>query len=302
MANKEKTENLLSKKHKWILLVLGFIIVILGISALWLYTGQTTNAKKAVFKKLPLPLAKVGTEIIFSNEFFSRLTVASLIYKQEKLPATTLEQDLLDQLIKLKKLEVLAKQNSLTVTNDEVEDSYKAFLSQSGLKSEEELESELKAQYQISIATFKDEVLKQKLIQDKLSLWFNGQERLNQDSFILAREVLAKLEKGENFEELAKKYTQDYGSKDFAGDGGFVKYESLLPEFRQAVKELSINERKLVISRYGLHIVQLNAVEESAESEENKSYNLQQIFIKPGDFGKWLDNETQAISEMKFLQ
>lgn len=302
MANKEKTEAVTKKNKKWIFITLGVILLIVAGASFWLYTGETTNAKRTVFKTLPLPLAKVGTEMIYSNDFFSRLTVASLIYNREKLPTTSLEQDLLNQLINLKKIEVLAKQNHVSVTNQEIEDSYQAFLSQSGLKSEDDLESKLKDQYHLSIGSFKEEVLKQKLIQDKLNLWFNGQERLNQESFILAREVLAKLENGENFEEVAKKYTQDYGSKDFAGDGGFVPYQSLLPEFREAVKELSINQRKLVISRYGLHIVQLNAVEESPESEENKSYNLQQIFIKPGDFGKWLESESQAISTIKFLQ
>lgn len=302
MSNKEKTE-IFSKKHKkWIFIVLGIILLGLATGSFWLYTGQTTNAKKAVFKQLPLPLAKVGTEIIFSNDFFSRLQVASAIYGQEQLPTANLEQDLLNQVIRLKKIEVLAKQNQVSVSNSEIEDSYQAFLSQSGLKSKEDLESKLTDEYQISIDTFKEEVLKQKLIQDKLNLWFNGQERLNQQSFILAREVLSKLENGENFEEVAKKYTQDYGSKDFAGDSGFVQYQNLLPEFREAVKELSINDRKLVISRYGLHIVQLNAVEESPESEENKSYNLQQIFIKPGDFAKWLESESQSISTIKFLQ
>jgi peptidyl-prolyl cis-trans isomerase C len=80
------------------------------------------------------------------------------------------------------------------------------------------------------------------------------------DSEAKAKEVIAQLEKGAKFEDLAKKYGDP---KDAAtangGDLGFFKKGDMLPEFSTAAFKLKPNEytHTPVHTRYGWHVIQV---------------------------------------------
>jgi peptidyl-prolyl cis-trans isomerase D len=73
-----------------------------------------------------------------------------------------------------------------------------------------------------------------------------------------AEDVLAQAKKGANFEELAKKYSEDPGSKTKNGDLGWLVQGQTVPEFEKAAFSMSKGEvSDLVKTQYGFHIIKV---------------------------------------------
>jgi peptidyl-prolyl cis-trans isomerase D len=74
-----------------------------------------------------------------------------------------------------------------------------------------------------------------------------------------AEDVLKQLQSGGNFAELAKKYSDDPGSKDNGGELGPSQRGRMVPEFDTAIFNQKIGENKIVKSQFGYHIVQVES-------------------------------------------
>ena len=74
-----------------------------------------------------------------------------------------------------------------------------------------------------------------------------------------AKEILAQLAKGAKFEDLAKKSSQDAGSKDQGGDLSWFTPDKMVPEFSKAVAAMKKGEvsKEAVKSQFGYHIIKL---------------------------------------------
>ncbi len=93
-----------------------------------------------------------------------------------------------------------------------------------------------------------------------------------------AKEVEAKLDKGEKFEDLAKKYSQDPGSAQKGGEMGWINNtarQSLVPEFVKSMDSLKVNEvSEPVKSQYGYHIIEVT------DKKEKKSFDKMKDQLK----------------------
>ena len=72
-----------------------------------------------------------------------------------------------------------------------------------------------------------------------------------------ANDVLKQLQNGGSWTDLAKKDSDDPGSKDSGGELGFAKRGQMVPEFDNAIFTQKIGDIKVVKSQYGFHIVQV---------------------------------------------
>jgi peptidyl-prolyl cis-trans isomerase D len=72
-----------------------------------------------------------------------------------------------------------------------------------------------------------------------------------------AEEVLKQLKAGGSWTELAKKYSDDPGSKDSGGELGFAQRGHMVPSFDNAIFTQKIGDIEIVKSQYGYHIVQV---------------------------------------------
>lgn len=74
-----------------------------------------------------------------------------------------------------------------------------------------------------------------------------------------AEDILAQTKKkGANFEEIAKKYSEDPGSKTKGGDLGWIVQGQTVPEFEKAAFSLNKGETSdLIRTQYGFHIIKV---------------------------------------------
>lgn len=83
-----------------------------------------------------------------------------------------------------------------------------------------------------------------------------------------AKEIKAKLDKGEDFAKLAKQYSQDPGSASNGGDLGWFGPGKMVKEFEDAAYKLKVGEiSDPVKTEYGYHIIKVT------DKEEKKPFN-----------------------------
>jgi peptidyl-prolyl cis-trans isomerase D len=118
-----------------------------------------------------------------------------------------------------------------------------------------------------------------------------------------AEGLLKQIQGGANFADLAKKNSDDPGSKDSGGELGFAQRGHMVPEFDSAIFSQKIGDARIVKTQYGYHIVQveertpartqaLNDVlptiqatlirQKSASAQENYARSLTSEAIKNG--------------------
>jgi peptidyl-prolyl cis-trans isomerase C len=72
------------------------------------------------------------------------------------------------------------------------------------------------------------------------------------------KDVQARLKKGEDFSELARKHSEDPGSKDRGGDLGYFSRGDMVPSFDKAAFSLDVGQLSDVVQTdFGYHIIQL---------------------------------------------
>lgn len=96
----------------------------------------------------------------------------------------------------------------------------------------------------------------------------------------IAEEVLQKLHNGGDWDELAKQYSSDPGSKDKGGELGFFERRRWIKEFEEVAFKLKVGEISgIVETRYGYHIIKCTGEKPYPPFEEQEK-NLRSIFEK----------------------
>ena len=164
-------------------------------------------------------------------------------------------------------------------SNDE--DTFKNIIKQYfGVSSESELEDMLRLEYKRNEAV--EDHIKKSLTNKEIEQYYddniigdikashilikvNVKDDATEDEKTKAEEkakkkaenIIKKLDNGESFEKLAKKYSDDSSNKDKGGDLGYFKAEDMDENFVEAAKALKKNEysKEPVKTQYGYHII-----------------------------------------------
>lgn len=296
-----KPKRRLHKNHKIGLAVIVIaIVVIAGGGLTWIYTGQISSAKEKVLKALPLPAAIVDMKFVSAESVLDRAALSKQLLEAQGMGDKADSNKIFDQIVDVKKLEAVASQRSVKAPQAEIEEEYKNIVTQYAQGDEAAFLKELNDTYRMGSDKFKNEVVRQQVLQSNLLLWYSQQEDLNKEAYDKARELENRINNGESFDEIAKQYSEDESTKDFAGDSGMIPFDDLLPEFRESLKDSQVGDSKLVVSRYGLHVTKVLEINNDGENGA-KQVHLQQIFVQQQGFGEWLEKQVGNIRVLKLL-
>lgn len=94
-----------------------------------------------------------------------------------------------------------------------------------------------------------------------------------------AKEVIKKLNDGENFDDLAKEYSDDKATANKGGDLGSFAYDDMVEEFSKACADLKVNEytKEPVKTSYGYHIILKTKQSKKPELEDVKDEVVEKI-------------------------
>lgn len=97
-------------------------------------------------------------------------------------------------------------------------------------------------------------------------------EEAEKEALKTAKKVIKKLNEGEDFSKLAKKYSQEDATATNGGDLGYFELDEMVDEFSTAVKELDIDEytKEPVKTTYGYHIILKTGEKEKPELKDVK--------------------------------
>jgi peptidyl-prolyl cis-trans isomerase D len=108
-----------------------------------------------------------------------------------------------------------------------------------------------------------------------------------------AESVLKQLQAGGSWTELAKKYSDDPGSKDQGGELGFAQRGKMVPEFDKAIFTQKIGEIDIVKSSFGYHIIQV---------EERQSAHTQPLTEVQANIVAALTRDAAGQAESRYAE
>ena len=188
--------------------------------------------------------------------------------------------------------EVTAKFDELKA---QMGDNFQMALQSSGYKTEDDFKRALKLNMLQEKAAISDIKVTDKELQEAYK---NAKPEIKARHILVAdektaKEVEAKLDKGEDFAKLAKEYSTDTGSAKNGGDLGWFGAGKMVPEFEEAAYKLKKNEiSEPVKSQYGYHIIQLLDKKEKESYDKMKDkleYDLKVSKIDPAKVQTKLD-------------
>ncbi len=288
------------KQHVVAGVIVGIAVIIAGGFA-WLYTGQISSAKEKVFSAIPFPAALVDMRPVSAKSVIDKVNLSKQIAQEQGLTETAPAAEIFNQHLEVEKVKTLVTQRNLTVSNEDIDAEYQNIIDVYAAGDSDAFSKELEATYKMTPEEFKAQVVKQEMLQSQLMLWYNQQENLNEKSYQTAKDLQDRLNKGESFDDIARQYSEDEATKDFAGDSGTIAFDDLLPEFKTSLSDSKVGDVKLVPSRFGLHILKVLELNNDGENGA-KQIHLQQIFIKQIGFAEWLKQEADNIRTIKLLK
>ncbi len=261
---------------------------------------------KEDFEKTSLKVGK-EYEMIFGEDVWNSEVDGGQIFKD------VFKEEILNVMISQELVSQQAKKEGIVVTEQEISNEVKSFMEyiskmpnyleflqenniddeflkshfkqnlifekyRNKIMSETEIEeSKLKKYYEAHIDEYKKEEIKASHI--LISTLNAMKEPLSEEETAKkeseAKALLKRLKSGENFEKLAKEYSEDEASAVHGGDLGYFAKGVMVPEFEEAAFKLKKGEiSDIVKSSFGYHIIKLYDKKEEVSSFEEERENI----------------------------
>lgn len=113
------------------------------------------------------------------------------------------------------------------------------------------------------------------------------------EAYNTAKSLLTRIMNGENFDNLAKEYSNDEGTREDGGKYTVYMNGNTVEEYVQAVKSLSEGQvyNGIVETAYGYHIIKLNKIISNGIAE----YEEYREELANANFEDILDNKTYKV-------
>lgn len=226
-------------------------------------------------------------------------------------------QEVLNNLIANKIVELEAKKQKVSVTKDEIEAEYKDYVDQYG---GEESFKQLLSSYNMDVEDVKKDIknylLTKKVMEDYVGIKddelksyfeenkdsYNQAEQVEASHILVddektAKEVIKKLNDGEDFAKLAKEYSTDTGTKDKGGYLGYFGRGEMVEAFENAAFSMKVGSisSEPVKTDFGYHIIKVTDKKEVKEAkfEDVKDKVYQDLLEQKVNeqYTKWLSEK-----------
>ncbi len=235
------------------------------------------------------PVALVGGDVIWNRRLENSIALA------KRFDTNVNKSEVFAQLIENEQKERLAEKLRINKNNviSEEKEFYKSDNPEYGKFINDYFNGNEKQFEQYVVAPQAFEAL--------LKIKYNSDFGANNAAYNRAENFIARLNKGEAFEEVAKSGSDDKISGQLGGDLGFVTQNQILPELERALLNLNLGEvnKQITVSRLGYHI--LYPVQTS-ERDGQKVWHLKHILIQTQGFDTWLQSQLNTISVKKFTK
>lgn len=281
--------------------------IILGLCGLLLISIFATGCKQEIEVKDGSKVAvKIDGGKITATDYYNKIkqnNVSVLIdmidrkLLEKKYPETDEENDQVEKQIKQLK------------DNYKDEETLNQILTQYfGVSNEEELEAMLRLEFKREKAVkdyisknlkdkeidkyYKDEIYGQVeashiLIRPSVSEDATDDEitEAEKEAKKTAKEIIKKLNNGEDFAKLAKKYSEDEASAVNGGKLGYFELDTMVEEFSEAAKELKVDEytKEPVKSSFGYHIILKTGQKDKPELKDVKDSIKEKLTLQKLD-------------------
>lgn len=276
------------KPTRWI--VLGICILTLG--AYLFVFPETYNTAVGWIKNrsgFALPAIKTITPFVLGLDLQGG---AHLVYEADTKKIA--ESDVVDAIEGVRDV-IERRINSLGVSEPIIQtnnaaDAWRVIVELPGIK---DVKLALKAIGETPVLEFREESSappRPLIIEEKENL-----KKINEQQLNRTKELLALIQKGESFENIAKANSEN-ATKESAGKVGFVKEEGTYKEIVRAIKNDKVNEThgQVIENLEGFHIVKLNQKE---NDEVSASHILICIKGLPGCTSERSENDARAQAE-----
>lgn len=269
-------------RRRWaVLTFIAIYLVVGGLFALLIYQfGWDQLATRWAAQIYPLPAARVNGDTIWLSTYYRRLGIYEhydqrvQLEQPDLLPNDPYERKVrvLDELVQIMLLQQAAQKVGITVNQADIDATYAKLAESNG--GADNFEKVLADFYGITSVEFKREFIPEQLyrqkIQDQLFTQVHVRHIVLKDQ-AAAQQILDRVKAGENFEELAKNFSQDLSTRDRGGDLGWVRRGQLVKPFEDAAFALAAGatSENLVQTEFGFHILRVDERKDGQISDQS---------------------------------
>jgi parvulin-like peptidyl-prolyl isomerase len=279
--------------------ILFAIIATFSVFMVGIYRFGWYNETALEFAKIvPLPVAKVGSKSVSLHEYLEVVNAVSKLYAREAESQGSAELRPLDEIreqvyldfIDRELTKLLAVKYNVAVSNDEVNAAY----------TEREADIQALAEIGWSADDIKRILIGPSLLTNKVDQAIFADKTLKEDAKKRIDEVKAQLDKGGDFAELAKQFSED-GSASDGGDLGYFGRDYMVKPFENAAFALNAGEVSGVIeTEFGYHIIKVEEVEKKAGRVDR--VHARHILIRLADYASELEKIRTQTTISKYLK
>ena len=293
--------------------------ILISISILLLLSVLTTGCGKDIEVKNGSKVAVSTKEgKISATEYYEKIKESNISNLIDMLDKEILDKMFKDKDSKEEDEEINKQIEQIKSYYGENEETYKNIIKQYfGVDSEDELKEKLRLDYRRNKAV--EDYILNHIKEDEIKKYYDDnitgeikashilisidaksnatdeeKEKAEKKAEKEAKDIIKKLEKGEDFSKLAKKSSDDEATATNGGDLGYFQPSDMTKSFADAVKELKVKEytKEPIKTEYGYHIILKTGEKDKPKIDDVKDDIKEKIKKEKMDSDKTIYYET----------